>query len=128
MRRDIFIKWDAIDGSSVTQEEIDTAFAQTKKRAARLEKEARQHRIGLWRVVAVSAVAAAVALGAVVGIRISAPQAALGQFEIVADCGQRSDMLLPDGSHIRLNSASRVSFSTEYGKTNRNISLEGEAF
>ncbi len=127
--KDVFIGWDAIDGSSVTQEEIDRAFARTKKRAARLEKEAGQRRNGLLRVVAaVSAVAAAVALGVFAGMRISAPEAVPGQFEIVADCGQRSDVLLPDGSRIRLNSASRVSYSTEYGKTNRDISLEGEAF
>jgi len=129
MRRDIFIGWDAIDGSSVTQEDIDTAFARTKKRAARLEKEAGRRGGGLWRVVAaVSAAAAAVALGVFAGMRLSAPETAPGQFEIVADCGQRSDVLLPDGSRIRLNSASRVSYSTEYGKTNRDISLEGEAF
>lgn len=83
----------------------------------------------MWRVVAaVSAAAAAVALGVFAGMRISVPETSPGQFEIVADCGQRSDVLLPDGSRIRLNSASRVSYSTEYGKTNRDISLDGEAF
>lgn len=124
-----FIGWDAIDGSSVTREEIDEAFARTKKRAAQMEKDSLRRGKRLWRVAAaVCAVAAAVALGVFAGMRISAPEAAPGQFEIVADCGQRSDVLLPDGSRIRLNSASRVSYSTEYGKTNRDISLDGEAF
>ena len=31
--KDIFIGWDEIDGSSVTQEEIDAAFVRTKRRA-----------------------------------------------------------------------------------------------
>ena len=131
----ILIDWDAIDGSSVTKEETDEAFVKTKRLAARMElaarmdKESGRRRAGLWRVVAVvSAVAAAVALGVFAGMRISAPETMPGQFEIVSDCGQRSDVLLPDGSRIRLNSASRVSYSTEYGKTNRDISLEGEAF
>ena len=131
----IFIDWDAIDGSSVTKEETDEAFVKTKRLAARMElaarmdKESGRRRAGLWRVVAaVSAAAAVAALGVFAGMHLSAPETAEGQFEIVADCGQRSDVLLPDGSRIRLNSASRVSYSTEYGKTNRDISLEGEAF
>lgn len=124
-----FIGWDAIDGSSVTQEEIDRSFRGTMRRAARMEAASGRRGKRLLRVVAaVSAVAAAVALGVFAGMRLSAPEAVPGQFEIVADCGQRSDVLLPDGSRIRLNSASHVSYSTEYGKTNRDISLEGEAF
>ena len=127
--KDIFIGWDEIDGSSVTQEEIDAAFVRTKRRAEQMEMASLRRGKRMWRVVAaVSAAAAAVALGVFAGMRISVPETSPGQFEIVADCGQRSDVLLPDGSRIRLNSASRVSYSTEYGKTNRDISLDGEAF
>lgn len=127
--RDNFIGWDSIDGSSVTKEEIDSAFARTKSLAKRMEMASVGRKKNLWRVVsAVLAAAVVAAFGVFAGMRISAPQTAPGQFEIVADCGQKSEVTLPDGSRIRLNSASRVSYSTEYGKTDRNIFLDGEAY
>lgn len=123
-----FAGWDAIDGSSVTKEEIDIAFAMTKSRAARMESAGRRGR-RLWRVMAaVSAAAVIAAFGVFAGMRVSLKNVDSGRFEIAADCGQRSEVLLPDGSRIRLNSASRVSYSAGYGKTDRNIFLDGEAF
>ncbi len=96
--KDIFIGWDEIDGSSVTQEEIDAAFVRTKRRAEQMEMASLRRGKRMWRVVAaVSAAAAAVALGVFAGMRISVPETSPGQFEVVADCGQRSDVLLPDG-------------------------------
>lgn len=124
-----FAGWDAIDGSSVLKEEVDTAFAKTKSLAARMEKALGQRGRRLWRVAAaVSAAAVIAALGVFAGMRFSLNEADPGRFEIVADCGQRSEVLLPDGSRIRLNSASRISYSSGYGKTDRNIFLDGEAF
>jgi ferric-dicitrate binding protein FerR (iron transport regulator) len=50
------------------------------------------------------------------------------EYTILADKGQRSTVLLPDGSKVWLNSHTRISYSNDYGKEQRNVSLTGEAF
>ena len=42
--------------------------------------------------------------------------------------GQKSQIELPDGSMVWLNSVSEVSFDPKFGKKNRNIRLKGEAY
>ena len=50
------------------------------------------------------------------------------EYEVVADRGQKSSVTLPDGSHVWLNSASRICYSSDFNKKDRNIILEGEAY
>ena len=38
------------------------------------------------------------------------------------------ELILPDGSHIYLNTSSKIIHNNNFGKTNRDIILEGEAF
>lgn len=42
--------------------------------------------------------------------------------------GQKSELILPDGTSVWLNSGSTLTYYTNYNKDNRNIKLEGEAF
>ncbi|MFC4873017.1 FecR family protein [Negadavirga shengliensis] len=42
--------------------------------------------------------------------------------------GQKTKFILPDGSTVYLNSASRIVYDGDYSTTNRNIFLEGEAY
>ncbi len=42
--------------------------------------------------------------------------------------GQKSKMILPDGSSVTLNSASEMTYSTDFAKKNREVHLKGEAF
>lgn len=47
---------------------------------------------------------------------------------VIAPPGQKSQVILPDGTNVWLNSGSKISYSSSFiGKT-RNINLEGEAF
>ena len=50
------------------------------------------------------------------------------EYEVVAERGQKSSVTLPDGSHVWLNSASRITYTSDFNKKNRNITLEGEAY
>ncbi|MDR1201726.1 MAG: FecR domain-containing protein [Tannerellaceae bacterium] len=50
------------------------------------------------------------------------------EYTILADKGQRSTILLPDGSKVWLNSHTKISYSNDYGKAQRNVSLTGEAY
>lgn len=47
---------------------------------------------------------------------------------IQAPKGARTHILLPDSSTVWLNAESKISFNPHFGKDNRNIALEGEAY
>jgi len=49
-------------------------------------------------------------------------------FTTSAERGQKSSLTLPDGSRVWLNSASTVSFTSDYNTKERNIFLLGEAY
>lgn len=49
-------------------------------------------------------------------------------FEIVAERGQKSSVTLPDGSCIMINSASTISYTSDYNVKERNVFLSGEAY
>ncbi|HHV02392.1 MAG: FecR family protein [Bacteroidales bacterium] len=42
--------------------------------------------------------------------------------------GQKAEIVLPDGTHIWLNSESVISYSADYNKNKRKVNLVGEAF
>ena len=42
--------------------------------------------------------------------------------------GEKSTIILPDGTNVILNSSSRLKYSNDYGKKNRSVDLEGEAY
>jgi len=49
-------------------------------------------------------------------------------FSIVAQKGQKSNVILPDGSKVLLNSESKLVYSTDYNDNDRVLKLEGEAY
>ena len=49
-------------------------------------------------------------------------------FEIVAERGQKSSVTLPDGSRVMINSASTISYTSDYNVKERNVFLSGEAY
>lgn len=54
---------------------------------------------------------------------------ALGKFlEVIVPEGQRTQMVLPDGTKVWLNSGSRFKYPTEFLRNNRDVYIEGEAF
>ncbi|MCH7415236.1 FecR domain-containing protein [Belliella sp. R4-6] len=57
-----------------------------------------------------------------------APNSSMGEFNtLIIPYGKRSQVLLPDGSKVYLNSGSKMVYPSDFSK-NRNIYLEGEAF
>lgn len=47
---------------------------------------------------------------------------------VMVENGQKASVQLPDGSHVRLNSASELRYSPDFGKKNRTVQLVGEAY
>ncbi|WP_423127990.1 FecR family protein [Gaoshiqia sp. Z1-71] len=48
--------------------------------------------------------------------------------EVVAPLGAKSRVILPDNSVVWLNAGSKLRYSTNFNKNDRNLSLEGEAY
>ena len=48
--------------------------------------------------------------------------------EIMAGRGNKSHIILPDGSSVWLNADSKLSYNNNFGKKNRTVRLEGEAY
>lgn len=44
------------------------------------------------------------------------------------EAGKRTRIILPDSTQVYLNAASHLQYNKNFGKTNRNITLDGEAF
>jgi len=51
-----------------------------------------------------------------------------GMNQIIIPYGKRSELTLPDGTHIWLNSGSRLSYPSVFGSDSREVFLSGEAF
>ncbi len=52
----------------------------------------------------------------------------MGTAVVKVPLGQMSEITLPDGTEVWLNSGTTLSYNTDFGKSERNVSLSGEAF
>ena len=48
--------------------------------------------------------------------------------EIIVPLGEKAQIILSDGSHVWINSASKLKYPVMFGETSRDVILEGEAF
>jgi transmembrane sensor len=48
--------------------------------------------------------------------------------EIIVPLGEKAQIILSDGSHVWINSDSKLKYPVKFGATSRDIALEGEAF
>jgi len=62
------------------------------------------------------------------GDRLIVNKSSLNYCEIKAPLGAKSEIILPDGSHVILNAGSKIKYYTDFNIKNRNLFLEGEAY
>lgn len=48
--------------------------------------------------------------------------------EVVAPEGQKTEIILPDQSHVKLNGGTRIRYANNFGLQNRTLELDGEAY
>lgn len=83
-----------------------------------------------WRValVSVAGLAAAMIVAVLGGAHLRRPTASAALQQTVSTArGQRSVIDLPDGTHVILGVASRLTYSAGFGVTSRDVTLDGEA-
>lgn len=49
-------------------------------------------------------------------------------YSVITEKGQKTTVVLPDGTTVWLNSDSRLSYDISYGRSSRNVTLEGEGY
>ena len=82
----------------------------------------------VWKTVAVAASAAAVIAVGFTLYNIYAPQTASPCTQTYACVTGKSALTLPDGSNVILHKGARISYDDSFSKTDRAVTLEGEAY
>lgn len=122
-------KWAATNGTmdSQTKARIHARIRETIDGSAPEAPAPRRRLLGRllpW------ATAACIAVAGFVGwynyAQISARQGHL--FEIYTEKGQKTNITLPDGTHVWLNSASKLSYDSRYNLRSREVNLVGEGY
>ncbi len=105
---------------------------------SRIKKEVKdtlEHQLGLpgkkhflsWKNIAV-AILLPVCMLSTVYLLVTGRLDTGQEFIVESAKGQKTQLLLPDGSKVWLNSGSHISYNSKYNQRNRTISLKGEAF
>jgi len=55
-------------------------------------------------------------------------QSDTAEYQIIVPIGEKSQLILPDGTHVWINSGSRFVYPAKYSAENRTVYLEGEAY
>lgn len=120
----------ALDNTHIVKSEWDSLQTKIETRKAInpiLKPKAKQ--IPLYRkIAAIAAVAAAIIISTLVVDRIFITSHEEGIFIVEAPSGEKSRIILPDGSIVWLNSSSQITYSSQFGEKNRSVRLDGEAY
>lgn len=110
-------------GERLSEHEIETAYKEFLDR-----KEVKV--VPLYqRLVPSIAVAAALIIAFFIGSYVSQPKNDVAvETVFTVDKGSKSKTILPDGTEVWLNSATKLKVSRNFGRADRRVELEGEAF
>ncbi|WP_294544665.1 FecR family protein [uncultured Bacteroides sp.] len=98
----------------------------------RLKRRIQQRKIsGFWLPVLRYASVAVVALLVGVGLHMlfyTTDTVTGGGMQVAVPAGSKSQIVLPDGTTVWLNSGSKLSYTEDFGKNSRTVYLDGEGF
>ncbi len=122
--------WDKAQDEPVPAEVQGRMFHRVMSRMREVEQRRKNMRkLRLWWSGAAAAVVAlCVSMGISVYYFHQVDRLSRQTFMVSAEKGQRSNVVLPDGTKVWLNSDTEIKYSGEYGKKERRISLSGEAY
>ncbi len=122
-------KWASTNGTmdSRTKERIHARIRETIDAGAPEAPAPRRRFLGrLLPWAAAACIAAAAVTGWYNYAKIAARQGHL--FEIYTEKGQKTNITLPDGTRVWLNSASKLSYDSRYNLSSREVNLVGEGY
>ena len=106
-------------------------FSGIKQGIAEREKDVKKNRVFMRAVIKYQKIAAVILLPFIafsVYITLNQINQDQAYFETIAESGQKSTLVLPDGTKVWLNSDSRLRYPDTFGKRNRTVQLTGEAY
>ena len=99
-----------------------------EKLVSRQEKPHRRIWVTMRRIAAIFILGAAVGYGSFLYVDKPLPDNNEWLYtEMTVPNGSRSNILLPDGTTVRLNAGSRLTYRNDFGNDNRTVVLDGEA-
>lgn len=111
--------------------DADGAFSRLQKLSSDIDSKKRSPQIRYFlRYAAVAAIILAVSLTWFLWptSSVTTQSVAVARHELVVPRGSQCEFLLPDGTHVWINSGSKLSYLSDYDDTARYVSLEGEAY
>lgn len=121
------LEWEAMPASDAA---TDRDWRRLRSRI-RLQGSARSARPGrfaaVWRAAAAVAVVCATFFGARLYDRLLLERAT-ERYTVTTKSGDRSTVCLPDGTQVRLNGSSTLTYPANFNATNRSVELSGAAY
>jgi transmembrane sensor len=136
--REELLKWIAEDGKlqlwleerfASSANEMDQTLKAGLLNRIHQQMEHKPRRVAFWPLFQkVAAILLLPLIVALVMLSITPEKPAVQYCTIEAKKGQKSNVILPDGSRVQLNSESKLTYGTDFNQNNRLLKLSGEAY
>lgn len=121
-------RWQEAKDVELDDEVLNRMISQTKARIHQSKPMHKPVRIALWTKY-VAAIIFILGIGFSSYLFTGRPMMEdVKEYVVEADKGQRAGVTLPDGTKVWLNSHTQLSYTTDYGRNERSVSLNGEAY
>jgi ferric-dicitrate binding protein FerR (iron transport regulator) len=123
-------EWIATESASCSDKEWKSLERRMKAIEAINQHEFIPKRRSLWRPISAVAAVALILISTSVAIKyyIASEKPNLHHFTTEAPKGERSKIVLPDGTTVLLNAGSKLNYSNEFNDKNRKVELVGEGY
>lgn len=123
-------EWIATESASCSDKEWKSLERRMKAIEAINQHEFIPKKRSLWRPISAVAAVALILISTSVAIKyyIASEKPNLHLFTTEAPKGERSKIVLPDGTIVLLNAGSKLNYSNEFNDKNRNVELIGEGY
>ncbi len=120
---------DIPDKEKITEDSLNRLKLRTTLQISKESKNPDLPRINFWKLSIAATILLLLGVSSFLGIKLKS----LSDFdqtlhEISVPLGARSNVILPDGTNVWLNAGSNLSYRSDFGRLNRDVSLTGEAY
>ena len=129
--------WNVAETANITNNEIDNSLQKVKAQIKSSEEVpqmtlSRMKKIvltfGKWAAIILITLGSGIFVYKQFGKNSSLISQQLTYKEINVPLGSKSEVTLPDGTTVNLNSGSKLTYSSDYGKTLRDVNFSGEGY
>lgn len=120
---DLQLLWD--EQNAIVPMDVDTKYEVLSNIHNKIDADNNTTlRFNIWKYAAIIIIPLLMGVTGYFSLNRSTPY----DFTVLADEGQKSQIMLPDGTHVWLNAGSKITYSSDFNGNNRRVQLVGEAF